>query len=328
VKTSNVLRWLAVAIVAAGAWRSSQGARRDSFEWKESDSAVALVRAGNVVWQCQYGKSLAMPMFHPLALTDGTVLTWDAPPDHPWHHALWFAWKYLNRANYWDRSKASRPPYGVTEWTNVSTVRRPDFSALIRMDLAYREAGQAPVLTERRQVEISPPAKDGSYHLDWTMVFTAGDKDVALDRAPIAGEPGGQPTGGYAGLSLRFAKDLADWSVVTTKGPVAQDAKTPFHCEAGATGVDYSGRIAGRDAGIAFLDHPANLNSPTPWYTIMNREKEFAFSEAALIYYKPHTLRAGSSLTLRYRVFVHPGRWSPKVLARARAEYVTKLKTR
>jgi hypothetical protein len=59
--------------------------------------------------------------------------------------------------------------------------------------------------------------------------------------------------------------------------------------------------------GLAILDHPDNLNAPSPWYAINGREMHY-FSPA-VICYGPHQLRRADKFTLRYRVMVHPGRW-------------------
>ncbi len=289
-----------------------------SFAWQADAASVSLLNAGKTVWQFQYGENLPKPMFHPLALPDGTVLTWDRPPDHPWHHALWFSWKYLNHVNYWEEDRGGRETAGITNWRNVSVVRGQDFSASIRMELAYHEPSHRPVLTERREIRISAP-RGGQYHLDWTMIFTAQDVDVDLNRTPISGEPNGQPFGGYAGLSIRFARDFREWRAVSTKGRVPEDQ---FHAETGEEGIDFSGSIAGKEAGVALLDYPSNLNAPTPWYTVMNPEKNFAFVQAALIYYRPYVLKARQSLTLRYRVVVHEGRWSAEDLRAAQQQYL------
>jgi hypothetical protein len=71
--------------------------------------------------------------------------------------------------------------------------------------------------------------------------------------------------------------------------------------------MDYSGSLAGRDYGIAILDHPGNLNSPSPWYAIHGPIMRY-FSPAVLCY-GPHIMKTGDTLTLRYRVVVHPERW-------------------
>jgi hypothetical protein len=70
--------------------------------------------------------------------------------------------------------------------------------------------------------------------------------------------------------------------------------------------LDYAGTIDGREAGVAMLDHPENLNAPSPWYAI--NDNAMRYFSPAVICYQPHTLKAGRSLTLRYRVIAHPGR--------------------
>jgi len=157
------------------------------------------------------------------------------------------------------------------------------------------------------------------------MTFIAQDEDVDLNRTPIVGQENGEPFGGYAGLSVRFARDFGDWQQVSTKGRIQLDPSVPFHAEAGADGIDFSGAIAGQEAGIALLDCPTNLNAPTPWYTVMNPQKHFGFVQAAVIYYRPYVLKARQSVTLRYRVVVHAGRWSAEELRSARKKYLKEV---
>jgi hypothetical protein len=311
-------------------------AQPPEFRWERGDSSVALLANGKTVWRFRHGRDLPKPIFHPLALMDGTVLTWDSPPDHLWHHALWFSWKYLNHVNYWEGDpreprRAGRAPAGnggVTDWGDPKIATRGDFSAGIALDLSYHEPARPVILREHREVEVSAPDPAGEYHLDWMLTFTAGEEDVFLDRTPIPGEKDGVPSGGYAGLSIRFAKDFVDWKTVTTTTPAETDRRVGFYCESGAVGVDFSGAIFGQEAGVALLDHPENLNSPTPWYFVMQPQTPFLFAEAAVIYYKPYLLKAGQSFTLRYRTAVHRGRWDPARLKAAHAEYVKEMKKR
>ncbi|MHC4742714.1 MAG: ThuA domain-containing protein, partial [Planctomycetota bacterium] len=80
---------------------ASQAAQPE-YQWRRSDKLLALLKDGKTVWQLNLDSKLGKPYFHPLALADGTVLTWDSPPDHPWHHGLWFSWKHINGLNYWE----------------------------------------------------------------------------------------------------------------------------------------------------------------------------------------------------------------------------------
>ncbi len=82
-----------------------------------------------------------------------------------------------------------------------------------------------------------------------------------------------------------------------------------------AIAADYSGKVGDRVVGIAFVDHPSNLNSPSPWWIIDN--KQMKYFNPSVLEFGPHTLPARQSLTLRYRALVHAGRWDP---ARLRVE--------
>ncbi|MHC4198510.1 MAG: ThuA domain-containing protein [Planctomycetota bacterium] len=46
------------------------------YAWRRTDTSLALEGQGGVVWQLNYKKEEGKPYFHPLGLTDGTVLTW------------------------------------------------------------------------------------------------------------------------------------------------------------------------------------------------------------------------------------------------------------
>ena len=159
------------------------------------------------------------------------------------------------------------------------------------MDLTYRPTNGQPVLTEHRVVAVSPPDKDGTYHQDWAMTFTAAGGDVVFERTPLPGEPGGQPWGGYAGLSVRFAKEIKDARAITPQGPV-EFADGRYRGKAAA--MDYTGVFEGREAGIAILDSAANLNSPSPWYAI--NDSTMRYFSPAVIQDGPHTLKSRPEL--------------------------------
>ena len=276
----------------------------DKLTWKKTDTSVALMNNSATVWKFNYSPDQSSTYFHPVSLVDGTVITEDRPADHPWHHALWFAWKYINSVNFWEENNTGQCE-GNIDWKNVKVVTRKSHSARITLDISYNHRGQKPILTEKRTMAVSAPSADGTYHIDWTSEFTAcSDKDVEFQRTPLVGQPGGQPWGGYAGLSVRLNGSGSDWAITTEKGPTAlKDGMS----RGKAKGMDYSGVFDGNAAGIAILDNPENLNSPTPWYAInLNPMKYFS---PAVICFNPHTLPAGETFTLNYRVIVHPQKW-------------------
>jgi hypothetical protein len=241
-------------------------------------------------------------------------LTWDRPPDHPWHHGLWFSWKFINKVNYWEIDPKTGRPAGRTSWKDVEVTAAKDGSARIRLVLAYSPAGEdSPVMTEKRTIEVSAPDAEGVYAFDWSGVFEAA-RAVVLDRTPLPGEPDGQVWGGYAGLSLRLAGNLDERQIMTSEGLVIDMPDDRYRGR--HTAVDYSGLVGGKPAGITILDHLQNLRTPTPWYAI--RSAEMNFLSPAILCYEPMTLRPGDRLALRYRVLVHGGRWDA---ARLRSEF-------
>ena len=174
------------AVRAAGPWRWESDGRR---------SSLALVGPGGPLWQFRYGADLDVPYFHPLRTVDGRLLTWDRPPDHLWHHGLWFSWKFINKVNYWEIDAKTGRPAGRTSWSNVRISTGKDLKARIDMDLAYRPVGEGvPVLTEKRTIEVVPPGRGRRlrHRLD---VRLQAASEVVLDRTPLPGEPGGRGLG-------------------------------------------------------------------------------------------------------------------------------------
>lgn len=284
--------------------------RPAAFIWKEDARHLALLQPdGHSVWRFNADPAEAdKPCFHPLALPGGAPLTGFRPADHHWHYGHWFSWKYLNGVNYWEL-----PLKGLTSWRQVKMDRRSDFSARIELELDYRPgAGAEPVLREQRRIDISPPAADGSYHLDWTLNFQVGAQDLTCDCSPVAKAY----WGGYGGLSLRFTQAMSETQVQSF--PEARRGKGFLHFPAAAT--DFSGLVAGQSVGVAMFDHPANRRR-APWYVIDEPQQPFLFLNAALLQDRPLSLRAGESLQLRYRVSVHPGAWDHARLEKEAAAF-------
>jgi hypothetical protein len=276
--------------------------------WETNLHSLALASGGQVVWRFNYATTNATkPFFHPLALPGHAPLTWQNPADHVWHYGLWFSWKYLNGVNYWEENKQTRQSDGLTAWRVIKVEPRTDFSARIELELEYRPRQATNVaLSERRVINVSSPGPDGAYALDWRLDFQAGNAPVKLDRTPLPGEPGGQVYGGYAGLSLRFARDFTNTQIRATSDPgEPKDNRYRFS----ARGADYSGQIGAEQFGIAMLDHPANPRHPSRWYAIVNPKEPFAFFNAAWLQLGPQEIGPGEKFSLQYRVIVHPGRW-------------------
>jgi hypothetical protein len=228
---------------------------------------------------------------------------------------LWWSWKFLNGLNYWEDDPNTWLAPGRNEIINSDVIQLIDGSTLARLTVSYHPPDRAEVLREQRTLKISPIDAKGGYHIDWTSTFTAADKDVLLDRTPIIGEPCGVTWGGYAGFSVRLAKDAVKCKVIDSEG---HNYNKEFN-NAKARWLDYTFEVVGKPVGIAILDHPNNLRHPSPWYVIIT--KDMRYFSPALLYYEPYTLKAGAVLTLKYRIIMHLGRTDAAALEKQWAEF-------
>lgn len=308
---STVFVWAALLFLELVPTQANYAVETKSgYNWRQTDRSLALLNNGRIVWQFNFDKKQPKPYFHPVCLTDGTELTWHRPPDHPWHYGLWFSWKYINGLNYWEEDRKTGLPEGRTEIKNVEVTPNRDYSAQLEMQLSYHPPSQREVLAELCRINLSKPDKDGGYHIDWTSRFTAGTADVLLDRTPIAGEKGGQSWGGYAGLSVRLAKDVTNWHVTDSEG--RRDLES--HGKK-ARWINFAGQASeSEDFSITIFDHPDNLRHPSPCFVIMDPKVPFGYFSPALLFNKPYTLPAGKSFSLKYRVLIQPGQAQKKQL--------------
>lgn len=292
--------------------------------WQETEDAYALLNHGKTVWRFNKGDEGSKPYFHPVSLSNGTVLTEPRPADHPWHLALWFSWKYLNGRNYWEENPETHVSDGVTKLVSSSFKKNPDFSAVVELQLAYHPKDEKPILTENRRIEIDAPRDDGGYGIDWTSVFKTLDKKVLFDRTPILGEKNGVEYGGYAGLSIRFTNQAKHILVSSPQGLITMNIGKHRYSESHPW-MDYTFKLKdGTEAGIAIIDHKSNLRHPTPWYSIVNPETPFYYYSPAILHEAPFSLDADQSFTLRYRIVIHPGRTDMEAMNREMIDFHNK----
>ncbi|MEI7899660.1 MAG: DUF6807 family protein [bacterium] len=310
-----------VGIVASVMSVFSYCRAESGVQWDTSVAhQLALRLNGAEVWRFRADPAAGTkPFFDPVCVAGGPSLTCARPPDHVWHYGLWFSWKFINGLNYWEESAGKSQ--GQTFWSAPKIETRADGSAVITCMLGYRpSATNEPVLSEQRTITVSAPEADGAYHMDWTQLFTAGGQPVTLDRTPLARQPNGQSSGGYAGLSVRYAQAFTNVeSVSAASGRVPCDPGG--RCYFTAAAAEQNGVISGKPYGIALLAHPANPRAPGDWYLIENPKQPFYYINAAFLVKSAFVIQPKDTLTLRYRVCVHPGRWDAEALRKAAARF-------
>ena len=299
---------LASALSCATGTRSTVATTGARGVWDRGEHSLAWKVGDSTRWRFSFDPKAGKPYFHPVTVGNGPSLTNFKPEDHPWHYALWFSWKYINHVNYWEENRVSGQAAGATRWSTPVIDARPDGGARITMQLTYTRPTGETDLTEARVLDVSAPAPDGSYTIDWRMRFTAGKDGAVLDRTPMPGEPNGVINGGYAGLSARLAAAPATMTVIGTEGPV-----TDFR---GDRARPNAAAMAGNFGGVAILSDPANIAEKAPWYIIDNK-RDFRFICAAILAPAVRTIPPNGELALRYRVALRPTAWTREALVEA-----------
>ncbi len=282
---------LVLAAMSCIASISADEAKAPVFSWMKTDTSLALRNGDKTVWRLVFDAGDPKSYLHPLATLHGDVLTAFEPADHPWHRGLWWSWKFINGLNYWEEDPGTRSSAGITELTRATVEPGSDFTARAELSFSYHPPDQTAVMTERRLLVIGRPDARGTYGINWTSEFTAGDKPVKLERT-VPAHQGGVAHGGYAGLSLRFPRGSEGFHFLTSEGKDGGHGRP-------ARWVD----LSGPSAGIAILDHPGNLRHPSPWY--LSEKPGMLYFGPALLFDEPLELAARQTLTLSYRVVIH-----------------------
>jgi hypothetical protein len=251
---------------------------------------LAAARTGPVLWRYVYGGK-PKPFFHPICTPAGHNIALFEPHDHVWHRGLWFTIKFVNEENFWEE----HAPYGVQRTLLPPDVTHDDDRVtLSSVQCWIRPDQESVVIDEQRRMTYVPLAAS-AYALD--LVFTLTPRvDVVLDRTPFEG------WGGYGGLCFRGSRNWGPTRLLFSDGSTS-DRPTPVV----SAWCDLSGPLDGgvdQSGGIAMFDHSDNIRHPVPWYGGTGPGHYF---NAAFLFNEPLALQSGTTMTLRYRVYVHDG---------------------
>ena len=233
------------------------------------------------------------PYFHPVRTLAGHELSLFEPHDHVWHRGLWFTFKFVNGENFWEEGDVQ----GTQRLPNPPTVRHDARRTFIEHAAHWaRPDGETVAIDERRRIAFVP-LDDTAYALDFATTLTPR-ADTLLDRTPFT------TWGGYGGLIFRASRNWQQSRILFDDGSTSDRPTGIPHRWA-----DLSGKLDGgrdRTGGVALFDHPQNVRHPQPWY---GKSGEAHYLTAAPLFHEPLPLKAGESLTLRYRVVIHDTTW-------------------
>ncbi len=310
IRPTVLLFSIVLAAAAATAAVSAVHAPAEAVDVAVRTTSVDILIGGRPFTTFFFDPSVAKPYFHPLRSARGTVVTRGFPVvddirgedrDEPHQRPMYFAHGDINGFDFWGEaaypswSDHSISTFGRTVFHNLDDARGGDNTGYLQatFDLVvptgvlgreiqrYRFSGDAD--TRTIDCEFAVVATDRSLILGDTKEGTFAIRVVkALDSPPGHMVNAGNATG---------EKNV--WG-----------KQSPW--------VDYYGRVGDEEVGVAILDHPGNLRSPTYWharaygllaanpfgisYFVRNRRQNGSY-----------TIPRGSSLVLRYRVVIHHG---------------------
>lgn len=251
------------------------------------------------------------PHLHPVTTPAGHVLTTDAPADHPWHHGLWFAIKFVDGDNYWEQMGGEGDLRVVGGPVAAEHPSGPGISA----DIDWVRPGTDEVVIEQALTLTAVDHDDPAWSVVDISVVLRTTRDRLLDRTPYT------TWGGYGGLTFRGRSDLVDTRLLLADGSEAAKltGTRSGWCDLTGTVPEPLHHGATATVGIAILDGHSPGERPVPWYgstrsAVYGTDGWSNFLNAAFLWDGPMTIRSGVALELAYRVIAHDGPADPLAL--------------
>ena len=269
-----------------------------------------------------FGSESPKPYLHPLRTPRGVVVTRGYPmrddipgesKDHPHHRAMYFTHGDVNGVDFWSEGR----PRGAREVETVEGRRfvsegmprgRTVFKEMLTLS-SGEETGELSALFELLGPDNKVIAEEvQKYRFLAESALRTIDCEFTIRATTDLVKLGDTKEGTFA---IRVAQELKKSNGATmfsSQGAIGEDQiwGKPAHW------VDYTGTFGDERIGIAIFDHPSNFRHPTYWHArgyglfAANPFGEHDF------FRDPErdgsvTIAPGESLTLRYRVIIHPG---------------------
>jgi hypothetical protein len=260
------------------------------------------VRGTPAVWPIIGPTGRGMTRAYPMAEQPGERT------DH-WHHrSLWFTHGDVNRLSFWHRETIKHREFVKVEGGKQAViVTRNDW---------IRDDGTRVCEDERT---LTFGADGDARWIDFDITIKAGDGPVTF----------GDTKEGTFGV--RVAETMKVDAKLGGKIVNSEGQEDSAAWAKRAAWVDYHGPVDDQRVGVAILNHPTSFRFPTYWhvrtYGLFAANpfgvRDFTGDKSAD---GSHTLAAGESITLRYRVLFHKGDEKEGKVAEAFEKYAKEKK--
>ncbi len=318
---------LLFAIVGSGCVTTAADSK-SGVQLTKLDDRVRVEIGGQLFTEYVF-KGAAKPYCHPIIGPAGAGMTRDWPMketpgeehDHPHHRGFWFGHGEVNGVDVWtDKGEKT----GRVVHKGFSEIKPGKNLGVIVSQNDWVDATGKVLCTDETTLRFFNSSESAARWFDFEITLHASSGDVLL---------GDTKEGTLAfriAETMRLVKQTpkgqkpipGDGHIVNSDGVRDGDAWGKH-----AAWVDYFGPVNGKVVGVAIFDHPSNLRHPTTWHArdygllAANPFGAHDFEK------KPkgagnHTIPAGQSLTLRYRILLHEGDEKQGDVARRFKEYV------
>jgi len=313
--------WWILDELAAGAKKAytaelgaDSSAAPDAVALKQAEQTIAIAIDGKPFTTYHFmpekieGHQLRRPHFFPVHGPDQTAMTENIPRDHRHHTSIYVAYGAVNGVDNWSIGARA----GWQLHTGFEAVASGTVVGMFRETLDWTTRDRKPVVAELRTVRVYRLPHTARM-LDLQVTFLARYGRVVF---------GDTKEGGICSTRMRpeFRANNRG-RLINAQGQSG----------GGAWGkrsewVGCSGLVGGKRYGYAIFDTPGNLRHPSRWHArtyglltanpfgvrCFDRKSEEKGG---------HILQAGQQLTLRYRIYFHPGDEKEANVAARYADY-------
>lgn len=313
--------------LAAGASREYQAtlgtpATTGALTYRDDGRTLQLLEGGQPLMAYHYRDDhAARPYWWPVPGPFGASVTRAFPMekidgethDHKHHRSLWVAYGEVNHTDNWSED----PTHAGQTHQGFTLLAAGDVAVLVGQNVCWRTHLGEPVLDERRTWRVYRGGRSGEPRFI----------DLEVDLTPAPGVEqvlfGDTKEGGLCSVRVATSMDVPHGKIHNGAGGVDEGQcwgkRAPW--------CDYSGPVAGQTVGIAIFDHPTSFRHPTWWhvrnYGLMTAN---CFGLSHFTHNKEHgdhTLPAGTTLSFRYRLYLHAGDCAQAAVAQHYQDYAT-----